>query len=116
MYSNVYGVEGPKKLIQILKSEILADAAQVGITDLHNIPSKVVSNDTSCVGVNWLTVLPAQHSCPGARRLPDGRELESINQRRDICKSMNIYHNVSCIKHRHPNNAPLYLPSPWLYI
>ncbi|UZP41823.1 hypothetical protein NXS19_009639 [Fusarium pseudograminearum] len=43
MYSNVYGVEGPKKLIQILKSEILADAAQIGITDLHNIPSKVLN-------------------------------------------------------------------------
>ncbi|KAF5632854.1 CYB2-lactate dehydrogenase cytochrome b2 [Fusarium sp. NRRL 52700] len=43
MYSNVYGVEGPKKLIQILKTEILADAAQIGITDLHNIPSKVAS-------------------------------------------------------------------------
>ncbi|KAF4974991.1 hypothetical protein FZEAL_8175 [Fusarium zealandicum] len=43
MYSNVYGVEGPKKLIQILKSEILADAAQIGITDLKNIPSKVLN-------------------------------------------------------------------------
>ncbi|KAF4948085.1 hypothetical protein FGADI_9872 [Fusarium gaditjirri] len=43
MYSNVYGVEGPKKLIQILKTEILADAAQIGITDLHNIPSKVLN-------------------------------------------------------------------------
>ncbi|EYB33960.1 hypothetical protein FG05_05883 [Fusarium graminearum] len=43
MYSNVYGVEGPKKLIQILKSEILADAAQIGITDLHSIPSKVLN-------------------------------------------------------------------------
>lgn len=43
MYSNIYGVEGPKKLIQILKTEILADAAQIGINDLHNIPAKVVS-------------------------------------------------------------------------
>ncbi|RSM02974.1 hypothetical protein CEP52_007667 [Fusarium oligoseptatum] len=43
MYSNIYGVEGPKKLIQILKTEILADAAQIGINDLHNIPSKVLN-------------------------------------------------------------------------
>ena len=44
LYSNVYGPEGPKKLIQILKNEILTDAAQIGINDLHNIPSRVVSN------------------------------------------------------------------------
>jgi hypothetical protein len=73
MYSNVYGVEGPKKLIQILKNEILADAAQIGITDLHNIPSKVVSK----VGMHaqetpLLTLLQAQHPCTGARCLPDG--------------------------------------------
>ncbi|RSL62641.1 hypothetical protein CEP54_005573 [Fusarium duplospermum] len=43
MYSNIYGVEGPKKLIQILKTEILADAAQIGINDLHNIPAKVLN-------------------------------------------------------------------------
>ncbi|KAM0433994.1 hypothetical protein ACHAPT_003938 [Fusarium lateritium] len=43
MYSNIYGVEGPKKLIQILKTEILADAAQIGITDLQNIPAKVLN-------------------------------------------------------------------------
>ncbi|KAJ3458128.1 hypothetical protein MRS44_012237 [Fusarium solani] len=34
---------GPKKLIQILKTEILADAAQIGINDLHNIPAKVLN-------------------------------------------------------------------------
>ncbi|KAM5344857.1 hypothetical protein ACJ41O_010719 [Fusarium nematophilum] len=43
MYSNIYGVEGPTKLIQLLKTEILADAAQIGITDLQNIPSKVLN-------------------------------------------------------------------------
>jgi L-lactate dehydrogenase (cytochrome) len=43
MYSNVYGVDGVKKLIQIMKSEILNDAAQIGITDFHNISTKVVS-------------------------------------------------------------------------
>nr|CEG05008.1 unnamed protein product [Fusarium clavum] len=43
LYSNVYGPEGPKKLIQILKNEILTDAAQIGINDLHNIPSRVLN-------------------------------------------------------------------------
>lgn len=47
MYSNVYGLDGVTKLIQILKSEILADAAQVGIADFKNIPSKIVSNKTA---------------------------------------------------------------------
>ncbi|KFA73942.1 hypothetical protein S40288_00950 [Stachybotrys chartarum IBT 40288] len=40
MYSNVYGLEGPQKVIEILKSEILQDAAQIGITDLSNIDPK----------------------------------------------------------------------------
>ncbi|KAK7402750.1 hypothetical protein QQX98_011507 [Neonectria punicea] len=43
MFSNVYGVEGPTKLIQLMKNEILHDAAQIGIADLHNIPSKVLN-------------------------------------------------------------------------
>ncbi|KAH7191909.1 uncharacterized protein B0J16DRAFT_410669 [Fusarium flagelliforme] len=43
LYSNVYGPEGPKKLIQILKNEILTDAAQIGINDLHNIPYRVLN-------------------------------------------------------------------------
>lgn len=43
MYSNIYGVEGPTKLIQILKQEILADAAQVGVKDLKNIPSRIMN-------------------------------------------------------------------------
>ncbi|KAF5027403.1 hypothetical protein F66182_480 [Fusarium sp. NRRL 66182] len=43
MYANIYGVDGPKKLIQILKTEVVADAAQIGVTDLHNIPSRVLN-------------------------------------------------------------------------
>ncbi|VUC20895.1 unnamed protein product [Clonostachys rosea] len=43
MYSNVYGVDGVRKLIQIMKSEILNDAAQIGITDFHNISTKVLA-------------------------------------------------------------------------
>lgn len=43
MYSNVYGVDGVTKLIQMMKAELLQDAAQIGITDFHNISSKMVS-------------------------------------------------------------------------
>ena len=43
MYSNIYGVEGPTKLIQLMKNEIIHDAAQVGISDLKNIPKNIVS-------------------------------------------------------------------------
>ncbi|KAF4986540.1 hypothetical protein FGRMN_10795 [Fusarium graminum] len=42
MYSNVYGVEGVKKVIDILKHEISIDAANLGVPDLHKInPSYV---------------------------------------------------------------------------
>lgn len=44
MYSNVYGVDGPTKLIQLMKTEILNDAAQIGISDFQNIPSNIVSS------------------------------------------------------------------------
>lgn len=44
MYSNIYGVEGPKKMIQLMNAEILHDAAQIGIKDFANISSKVVSS------------------------------------------------------------------------
>ncbi|KAH8733849.1 FMN-dependent dehydrogenase [Ilyonectria robusta] len=43
MFSNVYGVEGPTKLIQLMKNEIIHDAAQIGISDLKNIPYKVLN-------------------------------------------------------------------------
>lgn len=38
MYANCYGVEGVRKAIQIMKTEIAMDAAQVGIADVQNIP------------------------------------------------------------------------------
>ncbi|GAP85014.1 putative peroxisomal -2-hydroxy-acid oxidase [Rosellinia necatrix] len=38
MYANTYGVDGVIKAIQMMKTEIARDAAQVGITDVHNIP------------------------------------------------------------------------------
>ncbi|KAH7308672.1 FMN-dependent dehydrogenase [Stachybotrys elegans] len=40
MYSNLFGPEGPKKVMKIMKDEILNDAAQLGITDLRNIDLK----------------------------------------------------------------------------
>lgn len=42
MYANCYGVEGVTKAIQIMKAEILADAANAGITDLRNVSSSIV--------------------------------------------------------------------------
>lgn len=49
MYSNIYGVDGVTKAIQIMKEEILSDAAQAGITDLRNVSSKIVSLTESIV-------------------------------------------------------------------
>lgn len=43
MYSNVYGLAGVTKLIQLMKTEILSDAAQIGITDISKIDPKRVS-------------------------------------------------------------------------
>lgn len=43
MYSNCYGLDGVTKLIQILKTEIAADAAQAGIADLQNVSPSIVS-------------------------------------------------------------------------
>ncbi|KAH7165763.1 hypothetical protein EDB81DRAFT_865754 [Dactylonectria macrodidyma] len=43
MYSNIYGVEGPTKLIHLMKNEIIHDAAQVGISDLKNVPKNIMS-------------------------------------------------------------------------
>lgn len=44
MYANTYGVEGVKKAVQMIKSEVLNDAAQIGISDLHAIPKNIVSS------------------------------------------------------------------------
>ncbi|KAI1736368.1 FMN-dependent dehydrogenase [Xylaria scruposa] len=43
MYANTYGVEGVTKAIQMIKAEVLNDAAQIGISDLHNIPKNIVN-------------------------------------------------------------------------
>ncbi|KAI0469903.1 S-2-hydroxy-acid oxidase [Xylariaceae sp. FL0804] len=37
MYSNCYGVDGVTKAIEILKTEIARDAAQIGVQDVQNI-------------------------------------------------------------------------------
>ncbi|KAF2645028.1 S-2-hydroxy-acid oxidase [Massarina eburnea CBS 473.64] len=43
MYANCYGVEGVQKAIQIMKTEIAHDAAQVGIHDVQNIPVSLLN-------------------------------------------------------------------------
>lgn len=42
MYANCYGTEGVEKLIQILKTEIVHDGAQAGVTDLKKVPRSLV--------------------------------------------------------------------------
>lgn len=42
MYANCYGVEGVIKAIQIMKNEIVADAANAGVTDLGNVSPNIV--------------------------------------------------------------------------
>ncbi|GJC84394.1 cytochrome b2, mitochondrial [Colletotrichum liriopes] len=37
MYANCYGLEGVTKAINIIKTEIVRDGAQMGVTDVHNI-------------------------------------------------------------------------------
>ncbi|KAJ0158728.1 Cytochrome b2, mitochondrial [Colletotrichum tanaceti] len=37
MYANCYGLEGVTKAIDIIKTEIVRDGAQMGVTDVHNI-------------------------------------------------------------------------------
>ncbi|KAK7952516.1 uncharacterized protein PG986_008244 [Apiospora aurea] len=43
MYANCYGTEGVKKLIRILKAEIVHDAAQAGVTDLKKVPRSLIN-------------------------------------------------------------------------
>ncbi|KAL7622499.1 hypothetical protein AAE478_008006 [Parahypoxylon ruwenzoriense] len=43
MYANTYGVGGVARAIQILKTEIAQDAAQVGISDVQNIPASFLN-------------------------------------------------------------------------
>ncbi|KAI1504792.1 S-2-hydroxy-acid oxidase [Biscogniauxia marginata] len=43
MYANCYGQAGVEQAIQIMKTEIAQDAAQVGISDIQNISSKILN-------------------------------------------------------------------------
>ncbi|KAH7018338.1 (S)-2-hydroxy-acid oxidase [Microdochium trichocladiopsis] len=43
MYANVYGTEGVKHLIKLLKNEIINDAGNAGIADLHNISPRAIN-------------------------------------------------------------------------
>ncbi|KAK8041978.1 hypothetical protein PG993_006501 [Apiospora rasikravindrae] len=43
MYANCYGTEGVEKLIQILKTEIVHDGAQAGVTDLKKVPRSLIN-------------------------------------------------------------------------
>ncbi|KAI1256224.1 hypothetical protein MGN70_002386 [Eutypa lata] len=43
MFANTYGVEGVTKAIQILKTEIAADAAQAGIQDIQNVSASLLT-------------------------------------------------------------------------
>jgi L-lactate dehydrogenase (cytochrome) len=43
-YANVYGLEGVKKAIEIMKREIAVDAASIGVEDLQNVDSNLVSS------------------------------------------------------------------------
>ncbi|KAF2007108.1 FMN-linked oxidoreductase [Amniculicola lignicola CBS 123094] len=38
MYANCYGEEGVRRLMQIMKTEILTDAQQSGVTDVQKVP------------------------------------------------------------------------------
>lgn len=71
MFANIFGVDGVRKAIQILKNETIQDGAQAGVTDLRNVSSKVVSAFLFCSGHlplkvdRWLTFsLIDQCSCP----------------------------------------------------
>lgn len=46
MFANVYGEEGVRRAIQILKREIAADAANLGVANIHEINSSYVSHYT----------------------------------------------------------------------
>lgn len=42
MYANIYGQEGVELLIKLLKNEILADGANLGVSDLTKINTSFV--------------------------------------------------------------------------
>lgn len=43
MYANCYGVEGVRKVAQIMKAEIVQDGTQSGVTDLRNVSRSLVN-------------------------------------------------------------------------
>lgn len=47
MYANVYGTEGVKHAIDLLKKEIALDAANMGVPDIHKIDSTYMKWDSS---------------------------------------------------------------------
>jgi isopentenyl diphosphate isomerase/L-lactate dehydrogenase-like FMN-dependent dehydrogenase len=47
MYANVYGTEGVKHAIDLLKKEIALDAANMGVADIHKIDSTYMKWDSS---------------------------------------------------------------------
>ncbi|CAA9956592.1 hypothetical protein CFE70_000191 [Pyrenophora teres f. teres 0-1] len=42
MFANIYGAEGVKKAADLLKNELLMDAANMGVADLKNIPLDLI--------------------------------------------------------------------------
>ncbi|CAH0046673.1 unnamed protein product [Clonostachys solani] len=43
LHSNIYGLDGVNKAISLINTEIYNDAAQVGVTDFHNIPISILN-------------------------------------------------------------------------
>lgn len=40
MYSNIYGQEGVEKVIELLKTEVISDAGNLGISDVQALRGK----------------------------------------------------------------------------
>lgn len=45
MYANLYGTEGVRRAVELLKNEIFLDAVNLGITDLGQLDASWVSTD-----------------------------------------------------------------------
>lgn len=43
MYSNCFGVDGVTKMIELLKTEVIEDGAQLGVTDLTNVSRSLIN-------------------------------------------------------------------------
>lgn len=50
MYANIYGTDGVRRAIELLKKEIFLDAVNLGITDLKQLNASWVSDRTSELG------------------------------------------------------------------